>query len=71
MAAERTWLDARGWSGAVVDGAAGGLLGWSFLDLMSRWFGTSHFELSTFVLIGLLSTVLGRAARGPASSSGT
>ena len=67
MAAEHTWLNTRGWSGAVSDGAVGGLLGWSMLDLLSRWFGTPHFELSTFVLIGLASTVLGRTVRGPMS----
>ena len=71
MASERTWRGAGSWTDALGDGVIGGVLAWSLLDLMSRWVSTSHFtsniELSTFVLIGVLSTLFGRAVRGPAS----
>ena len=67
MASERTWRGAGSWTDALGDGVIGGVLAWSLLDQMSHWFGTPHLELSTFVLIGAVSTVFGRAVRGPAS----
>lgn len=68
MATERTWKGAEVWFDAVGDGAIGGLLSWSLMDLLGRWFGTPQLELSTLVLIGTVSTVLGRAVHRRTSS---
>jgi len=67
MASERTWRGAGCWTDALGDGVIGGVLAWSLLDQMSYWFRTPHLGLSTFVLIGVLSNLFGRAVRGPVS----
>lgn len=67
METRSTRWRAEGWFSIAADGAIGGLLGWSPLELLGRLFEALRLGLAELVLIGVVSTALGRATRRFAS----